>query len=228
MSKRTKFSLASAIDAIDEKKILLVFSIKNKLEVPSLWSHFYPRSEMKWEWNDDGDSRVADLWHLREKISSSGKAVYAKWYQGRATLISKDIFPSLLRVLNPFERLNDEEFYQWNLNSEAQEMLRRLEDNSPLSTKALKELTGLKGKDFEPNYHFALNQIWRRLLIVGCGEVDDGAFPSLAMGATKILFEEEWVAAQSLTGPQACLNIESAIGRSSPFFKYAERLRFKR
>src|SRR5690606_16085725 len=98
-----KATLPSAIRAVNEQGALLVFSIKDKKEVPSLWSYFYPRSEMKWEWDEDGDGRVHDLWFLREKLSSSGKVVYAKWFQNRATLISKELFPNLLRILNPLE-----------------------------------------------------------------------------------------------------------------------------
>ena len=41
-------------------------------------------------------------------------------------------------------------------------------------------------------YSRALKELWSRLLIVGVGEVADGAFPSLAMSATRHRFEELW------------------------------------
>lgn len=37
-----------------------------------------------------------------------------------------------------------------------------------------------------------MKQLWARLLIVGFGEVDDGAFPSLAVAATELMFEDSW------------------------------------
>lgn len=44
---------------------------------------------MHWEWDDAGDKRVADLWHLREELSRSGeRVVYTKWFQNRAGLDS--------------------------------------------------------------------------------------------------------------------------------------------
>jgi hypothetical protein len=38
----------------------------------------------------------------------------------------------------------------------------------------------------------AMKVLWSRLLIVGTGEVEDGAFPSLAVAATELQFEDIW------------------------------------
>ncbi|MDB5037548.1 MAG: hypothetical protein JWQ35_1076 [Bacteriovoracaceae bacterium] len=91
----------SAVSAVNKAGSLLVFPIKNQREPASLWSEFFPKSVMRWEWDQDGDSRVADLWHFREKLSSSGKVVYSKWFRGRATLFSRELLPSFLQILNP-------------------------------------------------------------------------------------------------------------------------------
>ena len=48
----------------------------------------------------------------------------------------------------------------------------------------------------ESTYSKATQELWRRLLIVGHGEIDDGAFPSLAMGSTQLMFEDLWQAAR--------------------------------
>ncbi len=32
---------------------------------------------MRWEWDDDGDTRVSDLWHLRTELSRCRDVVYA-------------------------------------------------------------------------------------------------------------------------------------------------------
>ncbi len=37
-----------------------------------------------------------------------------------------------------------------------------------------------------------MKELWSRLLIMGVGEVDDGAFPSLNMSATRLRFEDLW------------------------------------
>lgn len=221
MSRRKKPDLSSAVAAVNKKAILLVFAVKNKRHLPSLWSEFYPRSEMRWEWDEKGDQRVADLWHLREELSSSKKVVYAKWFQGRATLISKKLFPLLLSSLN--FSMAGEAWQKRSLSPASQKMLKLLEDSSPLSTKELKEMSGLKGKSFEADYHRSLSELWKRLLIVGSGEVDDGAFPSLAISATSLLFEKQWIAAQNLSPLDARKMLEQKLGSSSVFLKYLHR-----
>src|SRR4051812_27586425 len=88
-----------SIGAINKRGCLLVYPVNNKREPLSLWSELHPRTRMRWEWDDDGDSKVADLWHLREQLSRSREVVYSKWYQGRATLFSFECFVALLSFL---------------------------------------------------------------------------------------------------------------------------------
>jgi hypothetical protein len=215
--------IKSAINAVNQHGALLVFPIKNSKEPLSLWSHFFPRSEMVWEWNEDSDHRVADLWHLREKLSSSGKVVYSKWFRGRATLFAKDLLPSLLVLMNLPETGDDR--FEAGLSSGALEMCKLLDDNSPLSTKQLKELSGLQGKFLEADYQRRLNELWRRFLIVGTGEIDDGAFPSLAMGSTRHFFEEEWREALDRTTDEALRHVIDRLGAKSAFTRYLLKLR---
>jgi len=209
-----KPNLDSVLKTIDRENVLLVFSIKTKPQVPSLWSCFHPKSKMRWEWDETGDNRVADLWHLRERAFSSGEVAYAKWYQRRATFFSKKIFTQLLAVLNYFPQ------YEKGLSRQASYLLQALEENSPLSTKQLKAVVNLKGPSLESEYTRALSELWARLLIVGCGEVEDGAFPSLAIGATKRIFEEEWKQAQKRDPHQALAQIQEELGDASPFYRY--------
>ncbi len=176
----------SAIAAIEKHGILLVYPIKNKAEPLSLWNAFWPEEEMLWVWDNDGDDRVADLWHLRMQLSESNKVVYAKYHQGRATFFSREIFVALLCLMKSAE------FKKRKLSGEAKKIMRLLDGNSPISTKRIKKEVDLKGKFFESTYTKALKELWGKLLIVGYGEVDDGAFPSLAVGSSELLFEDLW------------------------------------
>ncbi len=185
-----------AIEAIDRYGILLVYPIDNALEPRSLWSVAYPRTKMRWEWDDDGDHRVADLWHLREQLSSSRKVIYVKWFRGRATFLSRDLFRALLAVYSRQPGFSA-------LSREAREILALLDENSPRSTKELKRATELVGRALEPTYVKALQQLWDRLLVVAFGEVDEGAFPSLAIGSTKLLFEALYQEARELSAAEA-------------------------
>ncbi len=174
-----------ALKSIQKNGFLLVFPIKNAKHPNSLWNELYPDQEMRWEWDDDGDGRVFDLWRLREQLASAKEVVYGKYFRGRATFFSKSVFKYLLTIKQSV-------LFQPTMR-EARNVLELLEADSPLSTKKIKERAELKGRFFEPSYHRALKELWSSLTIVATGEIDDGAFPSLAHAATKTMFEDLWV-----------------------------------
>jgi hypothetical protein len=183
-----------AIRAINRQGCLLVFPIDNRKEFASIWSEFYPRTPMRWEWDEDGDDRVARLWHLRAELSTCNDVIYTKWFRGRATFFSRPVFTALLRLLGNSEL---------GLSREAKLILETLKLDSPLSTKQLKRATDLQGRFNEAAYQRALKELFSRMLIVGYGEVDDGAFPSLAIGATQNIFEELWTESRELSREEA-------------------------
>jgi len=209
MSKKVQ----QAISHINEAGVLLVYPINNRKDPASLWSKFYPRSEMRWEWDSDGESRVASLWILRTELSLCREVVYAKWFQGRATFFSKEVFAALLRLrgMNPV------------LSRQAEEILHLLIEDSPLSTKEIKAATDLRGRSLESAYTRAMKELWMQMLIVGYGEKDDGAFPSLAVGATKTLFEDLWLEAESLDEKKARSIVTSAFSRSPSLTRFLNK-----
>lgn len=186
-----------AIKFINETGCLLVFPINNSKEPASLWQQFFSRSKMKWEWNDNGDDRVSQMWGLMKKLSSSNSVVYSKWYQGRATFFSKDLFTALLRLSHLYSEDRQ------RLSRYARDLLDCLESDSPLSTKQLKKLTGLQGRDNERYYNRGMKELFSHFLVVAYGEVDDGAFPSLAVGSTKNIFEDLVIKSHSLSAYDA-------------------------
>jgi hypothetical protein len=211
-------NLKEAVKRIDKSGMLLVFPIDNRKEPRSIWSEFFPRSQMRWEWDSGGDRRVPTLWHLREELSRSGKVVYSKWFRGRATFFSREIFTAMLGVL-------EEKFSESSLGTDARAVLSLVEESSPLSTKELKKRTRLEGRLQESAYNRALKELWRSLRVVGFGEVDDGAFPSLAIGATEVLFEDLWRAAKKIEVGAAEALIRKRLGEGSLFYKEFEKLR---
>jgi hypothetical protein len=210
-------SLKAAVTRIERNGILLVFPIDNRKEPGSLWSAFFPRSQMRWEWDEGGDRRVPAVWHLREQLSRSGKVVYSKWYRGRATFFSREIFSRILAVAR--ERIPDSA-----LGSEARAILELVEESSPLSTKELKKRSKLQGRFQEATYNRALKELWTALRIVGFGEVDDGAFPSLAIGATAVMFEDLWRESARLDTAAALAEVREALPEGSAFRKEFEKL----
>ena len=211
-------TVQSAVAKIETRGALLVFPIKNQKEPASLWSEFFPRSAMRWEWDAGADNRVPALWHLREQLSRSSKVIYTKWFRGRATFFSREIFTAYLACLR-------DGFPATSLEAEARAILRLLEDDSPLSTKQLKKQAKLEGRFQESTYNRALKDLWKRLLIVGFGEVDDGAFPSLAVGASEVMFEDLWRAAAKLNPAEAERTIRAILGEESLFLKDFVKIR---
>lgn len=208
-----------AIAAIDRAGALLVFPLDNRDEPESLWSTFYPEEEMAWEWDEDGDDRVAQLWHLRGDLSTTRKVVYTKWFRGRATYLSRAIFSALLRALNPAGEDRS------SLSADARRILSTLETESPLSTKEIKRQAGFAGKANEAAYGRAMKELWSRLLVVAFGEVEDGAFPSLAIGATRVIYEDLWEEAFALDPAEAEECAAKTLGRASLFFKHFDKLK---
>lgn len=210
-------TLAKAVKHINFRGVLLTFPMNNNKEPRSLWTEFYPRKKMIWEWDEDGDASVAKLWHLRTELSESREVVYAKWYQGRATFFSRDFYLGALAVMHA------KGFFKNSLSRQARDILDILEEDSPLSTKVIKKRADLVGKDSQRFYDRALRELWNRFLIVAFGEVEDGAFPSLAVGSTKNLFEDLWREAQSIRPATAEKMLESAFTEAPLFKKFWDR-----
>lgn len=190
-----------AVQFIEEFGFLLVFPMKDQALPHSIWSCLHPGSKMRWDWNEGADQRVMNLWFLREELARRQDVVYGKYYRGRATVFSKKYFQNLLAVVGTdLSGVTD---------TISKNILEALEIDSPLSTKQLREATGLKGKMLESTFHKSVKNLWKRYALVGMGEVDDGAFPSLAHGATSVVFEDLWNGSQAIDPGDAYLNLLS-------------------
>jgi hypothetical protein len=216
--KRKTNPKSFAIQKINEHGVLVVFPVNNKKTPLSLWSEFHPKTKLKWEWDDQGDQKVFKMWQLMKELSTCRDVVYSKWYSGRATFFSRGLFVAMLKVLKASGTLNDK------LLIEAKSLLAELESDSPLSTRDLKKLTGLQGKLNEGFYTKGIKQLFSRLLIVGFGEVDDGAFPSLAVGATRSIYEDLWLEAEDLKLEQAQVSLNRNMPIGTEFRKYFDKI----
>lgn len=208
------------IRTIDKAGVLLVYPIQNQKEPPSIWHSLYPNCKMSWDWADSADDRVVDLWHLRTELSVSRKVVYTKWYQGRATFFSRPVFTALLKVLNAGERQRD-------LPEPASEIYRLLLDDSPQTPRMMREALGLLGKTNEAAFNRGIGELWRRLLVVGFGELDEGSYPALQVGATKHQFEDLWDEALELDPTEAERTVAAAFREGSAFGRQLKRLKNK-
>jgi hypothetical protein len=207
-----------AIDAIEDAGALLVFPVQNRPSPASLWHVLHPGVAMRWDWDETADPRVPALWHLREELARSREVVYSKWLGERATFLSRALFTAMLAS----QRAVGADL-EAGLAPDALEMLRLLESDSPLSTKQLRRDAGLTGRIAEAAFRDGLKQLFHRMLAVGYGEVDDGAFPSLAIGATRTLFEELWDEAAALDPGSARERVRALLPEGSPFARQHTR-----
>lgn len=206
-----------AIKTINARGILLVFPINNKSEPKSLWSEFYPRTKMRWEWDESSDNRVGNMWQLMKRLSDSRHVVYSKWYQGRSTFFSLELFRAILCLFQKQIEMSE------TVSRPAKELLDILESDSPLSTKQLKKMADLQGKANESTYQKAMKQLFTRFQVVAFGEVDDGAFPSLAVGATKHLYEDLWTEAKMLDAKAAQKVVDQYLPPGSAVRKFFDK-----
>ncbi len=207
--KKSDILIEKCVKATEKWGAVLVYPHNNRPEPPSLWSALHPKIEMRWTWDEGADNRVGELWHLREKLSRSRKVVYSKWYQGRATFFSRELFVALYRYAHSG---NDE---RWQHHSrESHLILEALKADSPQSTKQIKEACGLQGKFLESQFHRAIKPLWQSFDIVGFGEIEDSSFPSLAHAATELIFEDLVEESRSLSRKSSLQKIEQALTRN--------------
>jgi len=211
-------SQTKAIKAIQRDGIVLVFPIDNRRDPHSLWYELHPRTKMRWEWDEDGDSRVANLWHLRTELSTTRKVVYSKWFRGRATYFSRDLFRACLRL---------EQEQSLALSRESREVLETLISDSPLSTRQLKEIVGLQGRLLEPLFNRSLKPLWDHFQIVGFGEFEDSSYPSLGIGATQTLYEDLWEESKTLELEKAQATLDRLMPVGSLWRRYWDRTQAK-
>lgn len=207
-----------AIEKINEHGALLVFPVGNRPDPRSLWSEFYPRAEMRWEWSGDGDPRMWRMWQMMKRLSAGREVVYSKWYAGRATFFSQELFTALLASAMQARRDMAD-----GLDREARRILDILGNNSPLSTRQLKLEANLTGRENEGLYGRSLKALFTRFVIIAPGEVDEGSFPSLAIGSTRLLREDLWSKAEGMSRAQARKVIERFMPPSSRFRRFLDR-----
>jgi hypothetical protein len=70
-----------------------------------------------------------------------------------------------------------------------------------------------------------MKELFTQLLIVGFGEIDDGAFPSAAVGATELLFSDLWREADEMTYTEAKVVVDQFLPEGSHFRRFFDRSR---
>jgi len=214
MSKRYRKALA----AINERHVQLVYPIQNAREPRSLWHSLHPGSAMRWDWSEDADQRVVDLWQLKDDLCLGREVVYAKWFRGRATFFSRASFVPILALLGTTRA------EALRRNATASRQYEELQDNSPQTPRRLQQADKMTGSHYRGDYKRGVKLLWEQLVIVGTGEVDEGQFPALAMGATRHILEDLWEEADGMEPRDAEARCRRLLPAASPFSRFLDRL----
>lgn len=217
MRSRPRTLESRAVAAIEAHGVLLVYPLQNRPEPRSLWHALHPGARMRWAWDDSADERVVELWHLRERLAQSRKVVYTKWLGGRATFFSRSVFRAVLATWKAEHDL------EAGLGRASRDLLDILRDDSPQPTRRLRESAGLEGRLNETPFTRAMRPLWERMLIVGTGEMEEGGFPSLAVGATELIHEPLWLDADALRDEDTAL-LEGVTKRAPSFARAFRRV----
>jgi hypothetical protein len=108
------------------------------------------------------------------------------------------------------------------LPRESLAILDLLRGGAPLSTRQIRRAANLHGKSCAGRFAYAMNALWSRLLVVGVCEVRGGGAPSLAVGATEVLFDDLWRARGSVPA-DAGRKLDEALARSPSFHRELDR-----
>ena len=68
-----------------------------------------------------------------------------------------------------------------------------------------------------------MRPLWERMLIVGTGEVEEGGFPSLAVGATELIHEPLWLEAETRT-EEDVRTLDAALAHAPSFARAFRRV----
>jgi len=179
-----KLTLQSALDQVEKIGRVAIFPEKkpSKHSIISLWELFYPRTKMKWEWDDSADNRVVKLWWLKNEIAQTQKVLYGRFFGNRPVLVSKS---ETRRTLKTLEKKP--------LTSLAREILSRLEDNSPQTKRMLgRELRAEGWEPTKSEFERSLIDLQKNFLIVSLGdsEREKGPMPSSEYAALSLIFPD--------------------------------------
>ena len=109
----------------------------------------------------------------------------------------------------------------------AHDIYQELLSESPLTPKMIKERLDFGGRKNRALYGRAIKILWERALIAGAGEVDEGQFPALSMGATRHFFEDEWDRAHAWPPEEARKRFKEKFPPNHPVYRFLNRLAIK-
>jgi len=190
-------TLADAAHFIDAVGFCLLFASTQNLELPSLFEAVKGRRDAHIEdWDADSDR----VWEWKNDLPALKRAYYGKALgNGKPIFISLAMLPPWLAVRAP-EQI-DAAYRRGRVSTTAKRVYDALRDSGPTPTMALRAAAGLER---DPQYHRALDELQRALIILPVGAtVERGAWASQIYDLIARWFPRQLARAQTLDRERA-------------------------
>lgn len=210
--KRRVATLADAVKFIDAAGFCTLFPVVN-VPLPSLYCAVTGRDA------DDGivfDKHFEAIWHWKGELPRRQRALYAKYFRGRGTFISRGQLPYFLAMRETAAVPHDHErFYrQGRIRDDARLIWEALAAHGPLATLELRHACNMETTAGNARFKRAILDLQCLLVISHFGsEQETGAWASGKYELTSRLFSVETAAA---------FEIEPEVARAELAAKFFE------
>lgn len=191
-------SLTDARKYVDALGFCVLFPVKG-VALPSLHWAVTGRAKLVF------DQQFAKLWGWKDELPRRRRAVYAKFFRGRGTLISLEHLPHFLAMHETATSAGDHaRFYSdGRIRDDARVIWEALAENGPLATLELRHLCRMERKPGNARFKRAIAELQRLLVVIHFGaEKETGAWESNRFELTSRVFPEQ-AAAAKLISPDA-------------------------
>ena len=159
----------------------------NPLELPSLAEAVKGRRGIGIDyWDDDAEM----IWGWKSDLPATRRAYYGKGLAGRPVFVSLQILPYLLAASGAEDI--EQIYANGGISQSAKKVYTALEQEGAMPTMALRRAAGFAGKTGNTDYHRALDELQRALVVMPIGATNEvGAWPSQIFDLVRRWFPDQ-------------------------------------
>ena len=208
-------TLADAVKFIDAAGFCTLFPVNN-VPLPSLYCAVTGRDA------DNGivfDKHFETIWHWKDELPRRGRALYAKYFRGKGTFISRRQLPNFLAMREAAAASSDHErFYrQGRIHDDARAIWQALAEHGPLATLELRHACKMETTAGNVRFKRAILDLQCLLVVSHFGsEQETGAWASGKYELVSRAFPDETAAAFKIELEKARTELASQFAKLNP------------
>jgi len=208
-------TLAEAVKFIDAAGFCTLFPVNN-VPLPSLYCAVTGRDA------DDGivfDKHFETIWHWKDELPRRGRAMYAKYFRGKGTFISRRQLPNFLAMREAAVAPHDHQrFYrEGRIHDDARLIWEALAEYGPLATLELRHACKMETTAGNLRFKRAILDLQCLLLVSHYGsEQETGAWASAKYELTSRAFPDQTTAAFQLEPEAARTKLAAQFAALNP------------